>query len=207
MEKIGYDSDTHRYTFRDSDGCIYEGGESGGSLTLVSRPTQRSKRGKSPRSFCIWPQIITFVLDDEPIRLMPNSPTRPANGVATYPSSPTSPTSFRDFLPAHTMTGAPPQEPPRRKTTLKAPGGSSSLHRAQTSPGSAPSQNQKSLWNVVRSKTVPTKMRDVVENIVRRDSGRKGQSKDRQYERLGGGSPVKTRPGQSPSQHGKQRTT
>ena len=38
MVRIGYDSDTQRYQFRDSDGSIYEGSVYGGDLKLVSRP-------------------------------------------------------------------------------------------------------------------------------------------------------------------------
>lgn len=45
MEQIGYDSDTQRYTFRDSDGSIYEGGQYGGDLVLVSRPTKPNATG------------------------------------------------------------------------------------------------------------------------------------------------------------------
>ena len=46
MQRIGYDSDTQRYKFRDSDGSIYEGGTYGGDLILVSRPTMKTKQGK-----------------------------------------------------------------------------------------------------------------------------------------------------------------
>ena len=44
MQRIAYDSDTNRYTFRDTDGSVYEGGEYGGNLRLVSRPS--SKHGE-----------------------------------------------------------------------------------------------------------------------------------------------------------------
>ncbi len=47
MERIGYDSDTHRYTFRQADGSLYEGSEYGGDLRLVSRPSS-SKLGRYP---------------------------------------------------------------------------------------------------------------------------------------------------------------
>ena len=39
MQRIGYDSDTHNYTFRDGKGNVYIGDEYGGELRLVSRPT------------------------------------------------------------------------------------------------------------------------------------------------------------------------
>jgi len=171
MERIGYDSDTQRYTFRDSDGCIYEGTEYGGTLKLVSRPHKKQ--------------------DDEPIRLMPNSPPRlqtKLKGVPEPWTSPTSPTSFRDILPPQKITGAPPPEPPRRKTTIKAP--SSSLQRSNTTSG------QKSLWNAVRNAAVPskTRMRDVVESVTRRrsssskSSSEHGHGHEGSYARLSEGS-------------------
>lgn len=153
-------------------------------------------------TLCVCRSSSFVLLDDEPIRMMPNSPTRPTNGVAVYPSSPTSPMSFRDFLPANAMTSASSPEPPRRKVTLKTPA-ASSLQRAQTSPGGEPPQRRQSLWNAVRSKTMPTKMRGVVDSVVRRTSGSKEHSKDRQYERLDRGSSSKSRSGPSPSRHGK----
>ncbi|KIP10550.1 hypothetical protein PHLGIDRAFT_28382 [Phlebiopsis gigantea 11061_1 CR5-6] len=185
MQRIGYDSDTQRYTFRDSDGCIYEGGTSGGDLVLVSRPTVKSKSKQ----------------DDEPIRLMPNSPTRSSHTVTASPATPTSPMSFRDFLPPDAMTGATPQEAPRRRVTMKMPS-SSALQRAQTSPR-RDTTPQRSLWNVVRSKTAPTKMRDIVHNVVRRSSKSKDiPPNDRRYELLSDSS--RTSP--SPSRHSKYPT-
>ncbi|GJE83942.1 hypothetical protein PsYK624_000150 [Phanerochaete sordida] len=167
MERIGYDSDTQRYTFRDSDGCIYEGSESGGMLTLVSRPHRKH--------------------DDEPLRLMPNSPTRLQTKVKGAPepwTSPTSPTSFHDFLPPQKIAGAPPPEPPRRNISVKVPSGG--LQRAKTAPG------QKSLWSVVRSAATPSKsrMRDVVDTVTRRRSSSSkassdlGHGRDGSYARL-----------------------
>lgn len=167
MERIGYDSDTQRYTFRDSDGCIYEGSETGGMLTLVSRPRKQH--------------------DDEPIRLMPNSPPRLQTKVAGAPqpwTSPTSPTSFRDILPPQKIAGAPPPEPPRRKVTITAPSGG--LQRNKTVPG------QRSLWSAVRNAAMPSKakMRDVVETVTRRRSSSSkassdhGHGRDTSYARL-----------------------
>ena len=47
MQRIGYDSDMQRYTFRDSDGSIYEGAAYGGTLTLVSRPQKQLGASRS----------------------------------------------------------------------------------------------------------------------------------------------------------------
>lgn len=61
MQRIGYDSDTQRYTFRDSDGCIYEGGTSGGDLVLVSRPTVKSKSKQGAKTFPLTKPLILTV--------------------------------------------------------------------------------------------------------------------------------------------------
>ncbi len=56
MQRIGYDSDTHRYTFRDRQGAIWQGGEYGGELRQVSGPPGSSKNGTS--KFCsIQPHV------------------------------------------------------------------------------------------------------------------------------------------------------
>lgn len=62
MQRIGYDSDTQRYTFRDSDGCIYEGTEYGGMLTLVSRPQKQ-------QGVC-WSCDSLFLADTEGSQMM-----------------------------------------------------------------------------------------------------------------------------------------
>ncbi|EKM59012.1 uncharacterized protein PHACADRAFT_249166 [Phanerochaete carnosa HHB-10118-sp] len=164
MERIGYDSDTQRYTFRDSDGCIYEGNEYGGTLTLISRP----QKGQ----------------DDEPIRLMPNSPPRLQTKVKGVPESWTSATSFHDILPSQKIVCAPPPEPPRRKATVKGP--SSPLQRSKTT------SSQRSLWNTVYGAAVSSKpsLREVVESVTRRRSSNSKTSpghehgRDESYARL-----------------------
>lgn len=181
--------------------AVYTKAASMAAISPSSLDRSEAYMVRSPVLYVCRPSS-SVLLDDEPIRLMPNSPKRPTNGVAAYPSSPTSPTSFRDFLPAHAMTGASSPEPPRRKVTMKTPA-ASSLQRAQTSPGGEPPQRRQSLWNAVRTKTMPTKMRGVVDSVVRRTSGSKEHSKDRQYERLDRGSPSKSRPGPPPTRHGK----
>ena len=130
--------------------------------------------------------MLNLVADSEPIRLMPNSPTRSAG--VNLPSSPTSPSfnTFQDILPANLIASAPPPEPPRRKMTLKASEGRP-LHRAQTSPGRDPPP--RNLWNVVRDATTRTKMRDVVESVTRRTSSGADHRKDTAlYKRLSGDS-------------------
>ena len=47
MQRIGYDSDTHNYRFRDGAGNVFEGGESGGELRLVERASDKAKFGES----------------------------------------------------------------------------------------------------------------------------------------------------------------
>lgn len=48
MQRIGYDSDTRRYTFRDQHGGIWEGSpgeEFGGELRQISGPTVPANDG------------------------------------------------------------------------------------------------------------------------------------------------------------------
>ena len=48
MERIGYDSETGRYTFRDVNGAVYEGSpgaEFGGELKLISGPVHSGRIG------------------------------------------------------------------------------------------------------------------------------------------------------------------
>lgn len=44
MTRIGWDTDTQRYIFRDTDGSIYDA-EPGGQLRLVSRPSRDNNQG------------------------------------------------------------------------------------------------------------------------------------------------------------------
>ena len=172
MQRIGYDSDTHRFTFRDTAGNIYEGDEYGGELRLVERPSD--KQGKSYERFDLSSVIValTDALDNEPIRLFPTMPAAPANAGA---KSTVSPTSFKEMLPAHLIAAAPPVAPPPRKSlnNLRNTAASSSPTHSRSNSGS-----KRSLWGVVRSATLPVKMRDVVDNVIRRPSVNKQQRRE-----------------------------
>ncbi len=125
--------------------------------------------------------LICWVVDDEPIRMFPTR-GRPPVPIA---HAPTSQTTFADILPSHMIAVAPPISQPSRRLTIKIASPTvASPTRSQYSPGLSPSSSARSLWGIVRSKTVPTRMRDVVETAVRRSSTKKQKDTEGQYERL-----------------------
>jgi len=164
MEKIGYDSDTRCYTFRDADGAVYEGADGGGHLRCISSPTHSAKH------------------DDEPVRLMPNSPIPSPSPSPKSPSS-AGKSSFHDFLPASMITAASPSSVAPARSPLKLPSPTKSSH--SRSPTAASSESQKeSVWSVVRRATMPSKMRNVVETVTRRASSKSESAKGHSYQPL-----------------------
>lgn len=64
MERIGYDSETRRYTFRDTNGATYIGSpgeEFGGQLKLISGPTRAAQDGEY-QNFVMAARALTLIL-------------------------------------------------------------------------------------------------------------------------------------------------
>ena len=102
MTRIGYDSDTQCYVFRDADGSVYEGEVSGGNLRLVSRPGQKTEQGEYFPYYTPRRKNLTQLIDDEPLRLMPGRPAQPSQSPVESATSPT----FQDMLPSHMIVSA-----------------------------------------------------------------------------------------------------
>ncbi|KAI0084216.1 hypothetical protein BDY19DRAFT_997931 [Irpex rosettiformis] len=126
MQRIGYDSDTRRYTFKDKQGAIWRGSpgaEFGGQLSQISGPTHPSKN------------------DDEPIRLMPNAgPIPTPGGVGHARSSSAGSSKFSDFLPAGKLAAATPMDSKSSSPSPTSPTKVSkwNLIRSMSTPHAAP---------------------------------------------------------------------
>ncbi|KAI0693463.1 hypothetical protein BC835DRAFT_1415869 [Cytidiella melzeri] len=157
MERIGYDSDTHRYTFRDAQGVVWEGRECGGELTRMTGAPQHGK----------FYSIIS-VRHDEPIRLMPNSPIpTPCASPERTPPTPRRSSTFHDILPAHLIAPASPTSSSASRLSSKSP-----LSRKASAPPVAsqsppsPTSQTTSKWSFLRRKSTSAKMQRVVQEAI-----------------------------------------
>lgn len=149
MTRIGWDTDTQRYIFRDTDGSIYDA-QPGGQLRLVSRPPKDSDK------------------DDEPLRLMPGRSAKPSHTMTPSVTSPT----FQDMLPSHMIVTASSSKTSSPNSKRQSTGHrENTLVRSRSTSHGDDDAPKLSLWKSIRratrsSKNPPPKLADVVHNAT-----------------------------------------